>query len=121
MTDMHFTGAFHRSDTAAGARTPSASGDDFEERIAATGRQRAALQRRLDGAIADLGQARRRAATDLSNATLYGHQDLTQALLPFKDALEAALAVRTDDAAALREGLVLAARQLDAALARRKG
>lgn len=114
MTEMNCAGSFHPQD---GPRTAGG----IEERIAATGRRIAALQRQLDGAVEEVGHARRRATADLALAARYGHQDLALALLPFRDALEAALAVRTGDAAALREGLVLAGRQLDAALARRHG
>lgn len=92
---------------------------DVEERIAQAGARIAALQRELDAALAELVRARRRAETDCVAAATYGHAGLARALLPFRDALEAALAVRTGDAAALREGLVLADRQLAAALARR--
>ena len=92
---------------------------DVEERIAQAGNRIAVLQRELDAALAELVRARRRAEADCASAATYGHAGLARALLPFRDALEAALAVRTDDATALREGLVLADRQLAAALARR--
>lgn len=93
----------------------------IEERIAAAGQRIAALQRRLDAALDELARARRRAAHDLAQASRYGHQDLARALLPFRDALEAAAAVRTRDAVALKEGLELAHRQLTTALERRHG
>lgn len=98
---------------------PPARREGIEARIADTGSRIAALQRELDAALAELVRARRRAAADLAVAAAYGHEGLARALLPLRDALEAALAVKTDDVAALREGLVLAGRQLDAALARR--
>lgn len=90
----------------------------IEERIAAAGQRIAALQRRLDEALAELAHARRRAAVELAHAGRYGHEDLARALLPFRDAIEAAATVPTRDAAALREGLELAQRQLATALAR---
>lgn len=90
----------------------------IEERIAAAGQRIAALQRRLDEALAELAHARRRAAVELAHADCYGHEDLARALLPFRDAIEAAATVPTCDAAALREGLELAQRQLATALAR---
>lgn len=98
---------------------PPARQEGIEARIADTASRIAALQRELDAALAELVRARRRAAADLAVAAAYGHEGLARALLPLRDALEAALAVKTDDVAALREGLVLAGRQLDAALARR--
>lgn len=119
MTDMPCAGPFSRQSTAATPQPPSAGVGAIEERIAAAAQRIAALQRQLDGALAELGLARRRAATELALASRYGHRELALELLPFKDALEAALAVPTGDAAALREGLVLAGRRLDAALARR--
>jgi molecular chaperone GrpE (heat shock protein) len=91
----------------------------IEERIAAAGRRIAVFQRRLDEALAELAHARRRAAVDLAQAGRYGHEDLARALLPFRDAIEAAATVPTRDAAALREGVELAQRKLAAALARR--
>ncbi len=90
----------------------------IEERIAAAGQRIAALQRRLDQALADLRHARRRAAVELAQADRYGHADLARALLPLRDAIEAAASVPTRDAAALREGVELAQRQLAKALAR---
>jgi molecular chaperone GrpE (heat shock protein) len=96
------------------------AGRSIEERIAAAGRRIAALQRRLDEALADLAHARRRAAVDLAQAGRYGHEDLARALLPLRDAIEAAATVPTRDAAALREGVELAQRKLVAALARRQ-
>lgn len=90
----------------------------LEERIAAAGQRIAALQRRLDEALDELAHARRRAAVEVAQASRYGHDDLAKALLPFRDAIEAAATVPTRDAAALREGLELAYRQLAAALAR---
>lgn len=95
------------------------AGRSIEERISAAGRRIAALQRRLDEALAELASARRRAALDLAQAGRYGHEDLARELLPFRDALEAAATVPTRDAAALREGVELAQRRLVAALARR--
>jgi len=88
------------------------------ERIAAAGQRSAALRRQLDEALDDLAHARRRAAVELAHARRYGHADLARDLLPLRDAIEAAATVRTRDAAALREGLELAYRQLAAALAR---
>ncbi|MFC0250459.1 nucleotide exchange factor GrpE [Massilia consociata] len=98
---------------------PPTAQPGIEERIAETGLRIAALQRRLDGALADVRHARRRAAADLALASNYALADMARALLPFKDALEAALAVETTDVPALRRGLELAGRQLEAALARR--
>jgi molecular chaperone GrpE (heat shock protein) len=107
-------------DACADAVIPVQDGSqDIAQRIALAGNRIAALQRELDAALAELVRARRRAAADCAAAAAYGHEELARAVLPFRDALEAALAVRTDDVAALREGLVLADRQLAAALARR--
>ena len=97
---------------------PSALRQGLEARIAATGSRIAALQRQLEEALAEAGHARRRAAIELAQARSVGHRELALALLPFRDALEAALTIRTDDAPALRAGLELASRQLDAALER---
>jgi len=93
----------------------------IEERIAAAGRRIADLQRRLDTALAELAHARRRAGLELEAAGRYGHADLARSLLPLRDALDAAAQVETRDAAALREGLALAGRQLATALERRHG
>ena len=60
MTEMNCAGSFHPQDDADVKGAPSAHGGGIEERIAATGRRIAALQHQLDGAMAELGQARRR-------------------------------------------------------------
>ena len=98
--------------------TPLEPQHGLNERIAQAGRDIAALQCRLDEALAALGHARRRGAADLARAGDYALQDLARDLLPFRDALEATLAVETADVAALRQGLELARRQLAAALGR---
>ncbi|BDT59808.1 hypothetical protein MasN3_33020 [Massilia varians] len=78
----------------------------IEERIAAAGQRIAALQRRLDDALADLAQARRRAAAELAQAERCGRQDPAGGLLAL------------GDAAPLRESVELAQRQLAKAVAR---
>ncbi|WP_169728068.1 hypothetical protein [Massilia alkalitolerans] len=46
----------------------------IEERIAAAGQRIAALQRRLDEALAELAHTRGRAAAGLAQAERYGHE-----------------------------------------------
>ncbi|SFD22137.1 nucleotide exchange factor GrpE [Massilia yuzhufengensis] len=102
-------------------RMPPATPEGIEQGLARSGREIAALQERLDQAQAEVGHARRRAAADVALARSYALRDMALDLLPLRDALEAALAIRTADAAALRAGLELACRQFAAALARHAG
>ncbi len=74
------------------------------------------LHKQLQEAQSDVERARRRAAADAAIAYQFGATELATLLLPFKDALEAALAINTTDAQALKAGLELAAKQLDGAL-----
>lgn len=103
---------------AGGSAAPFPPPHAMQERIAQAGHDIATLQRRLAEALAALGQAQRRAAKDRAQAGTYALQEVARDLLPFRDALEAALAVQTADVSALRAGLELANRQLATALAR---
>lgn len=76
----------------------------------------AALQTAIRNAVAEADYARHRAEADLAHAYKYSIEAFAKDLLPFKDALEAALAVDTSDAPALRTGLELSLRLLAAAL-----
>ena len=61
---------------------------------------------------ADLENQRRRMLTELDNARRFANQRLLADLLPVCDGLEHGLAVDTDNAAALREGMQLTLRSL---------
>jgi molecular chaperone GrpE len=91
---------------------------DDARRLAALGEQVRELDERLTAAIAGMLYARRRAQEDCHHAHLYGITELARAILPFRDALETALAIDTQDVEALRTGLELAHRQLAAVLER---
>jgi molecular chaperone GrpE len=91
---------------------------DDARRLAALKEQMRELDERLTAAITDMVYARRRAQDDCRHADLYGIADLARAILPFRDALETALAIDTQDVQAMRAGLELAHRQLVAVLER---
>lgn len=76
------------------------------------------IETRLQHARAEADMARRRAEADIIAARKYAIADFAKDLLPFKDALETALALETRDAQAMRAGLSVALRQLLAACAR---
>lgn len=76
----------------------------------------AALETAIRSAVAEADHARHRAEADLARASRYGIEEFARDLLPFKDALEAALAVDTSDANALRTGLELSLKLLQTAL-----
>jgi molecular chaperone GrpE len=92
---------------------------DDARRLATLTEQMRELDARLNTAVADMVYARRRAQEDCQRERLYGIAGMARALLPFRDALETALAIDTHDVAALRAGLELAQRQLAAVLDRR--
>jgi len=85
-------------------------------RLAALQEEMRELDERLTAACTDMMYARRRAQDDCRHAQLYGIAELARAALPFRDALETALAVDTRDVQAMRTGLELAHRQLVAVL-----
>jgi molecular chaperone GrpE len=73
-----------------------------------------ALHHTVRSAVADVEYARQRAQADLAHAYKFGIEGFARALLPFKDALEMALMVETKDVDALKVGLELSLRQLQA-------
>jgi len=87
-----------------------------EDRLARIHAQIDALHLAVEAAVADAEYARQRAQADLVHASKFGIEGLAKALLPFKDALDMALAVETNDAAAMKAGLELSLRQLQGAL-----
>lgn len=66
-------------------------------------------------ALADAENARKRAQNDIASAHKYGVERLAEALVPVMDSLQAALADETSDRAALRSGVEITAKQLQAA------
>ena len=87
-------------------------------RLAALNEQIRALDERLTAAITDMMYARRRAQEDCHHEHLYAITGLARDILPFRDALETALAIDTHDVEAMRTGLELAYRQLAVVLER---
>ena len=66
-------------------------------------------------ALADAENARKRAQADIANAHKYGVERIAEALVPVMDSLQAALADESSDPAALRGGVEITAKQLQAA------
>jgi len=66
-------------------------------------------------ALADAENARKRAQADIANAHKYGVERIAEALVPVMDSLQAALADESSDPAALRSGVEITAKQLQAA------
>lgn len=100
------------------AEEPMDVTDERRRRLAELRAQIKELDARLTVAIRDMMHARRRAEEDCHHERVYGIAELARAILPFKDALETALAIDTEDVPAMRAGLELAHRQLVAVLGR---
>jgi len=66
-------------------------------------------------AMADAENARKRAQADVQAAHKFAVERMAESLLPVMDSLEAALAAAVDSPQALRDGLELTLRQLEAA------
>jgi molecular chaperone GrpE len=66
-------------------------------------------------AVAEAENIRKRAQADVAAAHKFGVERFAEGLLPVMDSLEAALAVAADSPQALRDGLELTLRQLQAA------
>lgn len=66
-------------------------------------------------AVAEAENIRKRAQADVAAAHKYGVERLAEGLLPVMDSLEAALGAAADSPPALRDGLELTLRQLNAA------
>jgi molecular chaperone GrpE len=66
-------------------------------------------------AIADADNARKRARVDIEAAHKFGAERLAESLLPVMDSLEAALATSQDATPALRDGIEITLKQLQAA------
>lgn len=103
---------FHESHS---MRSDDASRISMEHRLEQVNERLAALQAAIHAAVADSRYARQRAEADLAQVHRFGIESFARSLLPFKDALEAAHAVDTNDVHALRTGLELSLRQLQAA------
>ena len=76
------------------------------------------IELQLQRARSELALVRDRADAGIAAARRYAIADFARDVLPFRDALETALAVETDDVSAMRSGLSIALRQLQAAIAR---
>ncbi len=89
---------------------------DCENRISP---REAELEKKLAQARAEVESVQRRVQDEVERARKYAIEPLVREVLHVKDALETAHGMRTDDSAALRAGLELCLRRLDAALVRR--
>ncbi|MGH8686885.1 MAG: nucleotide exchange factor GrpE [Burkholderiales bacterium] len=69
-------------------------------------------------ALADADNARKRAQAEVAQARKFGAERLVEDLVPVMDSLDAALGQAAGDAAALRSGVELTRRQLQAAFER---
>ncbi|HET7634344.1 MAG TPA: nucleotide exchange factor GrpE [Burkholderiales bacterium] len=112
-------------------RTPAAAGADEATRAAA-GHADAALQERLKQAeqavqehreawlraVAEADNIRKRTRAEASNAQRFAIESFAKELLAVRDSLEAALAADNTTVEALKNGVELTLRQLDAAFSR---
>ncbi|QJR14697.1 nucleotide exchange factor GrpE [Usitatibacter palustris] len=98
----------------AGATAPNAQPDPLAEALAEAARLREEWLR----AKAETENVRRRGQEDVSKAHKFGVEGMASALLGVKDGLEAALTVESSSLEAVRQGVELTARQLDAVFER---
>jgi molecular chaperone GrpE len=91
------------------------SGGNAVSRLAEIEALAASRQQALQSALADVAFARKRAQTDLASASKFSIESFARSLLPFKDALEVALALQTKDVKAFHAGLELTLTQLKTA------
>jgi molecular chaperone GrpE len=89
---------------------------DITVRLQALEVQAAELEQALASARDELEHVRRRAREDLARAGKFAIEGLARSLLPFKDSLETALRVDTQDVESVRTGIEMMLRQLQAAL-----
>ena len=103
----------------AGATTPSAeAAPDVATLLAAAEAKAAETFELYVRAKAETDNVRRRAQEDVSKAHKFAIEGFAEALLPVRDALEAALADQSGDVAKFREGVELTLRQLASAFER---
>lgn len=88
----------------------------LEQRLEQVNERLASLQMAVRTAVADVQYAKQRAEADLAHAYKFGIEGFAKALLPFKDALETALSVETNDVNALKAGLELSLKLLHMSL-----
>ena len=115
------------ADTAAAAMTQEAAGADAatapatppgptpEERITALETGLAKAKEDFLRAKAETENVRRRAQDDIAKAHKYSVENFAEALVPVKDSLDAALADTSSSVEALRNGVELTLKQLQAA------
>lgn len=78
----------------------------------------AQLSEAMQRAAAEVGNTRRRTQEEISRAHKYAIEGFAQSVLPVKDSLETALQVQTPSVDALKEGVAITLKQLDAAFAK---
>jgi molecular chaperone GrpE len=89
--------------------------ESLEQRLQAAEQQLALEHEQLLRALAETENVRRRAQNDIANAHKYGVEKMVNALLPVRDSLEAALSSAGGADDAIRNGVELTLKQLDAA------
>lgn len=88
------------------------SGDKAVPLVGELEARAADLQQVLQSALADVAFARHRAQIDVASKSKFAIESFAKSLLPLKDALEAALALQTEDLMAFHAGMELALEQL---------
>ena len=99
--------------------TPASAEEKTLDRLLAEAEARIEEQRDSHlRAVADAENARKRAQADVAAAHKFGVERFAEGLLPVMDSLEAALAAATDAPQALRDGLEVTLKQLQASFQR---
>jgi len=92
----------------------------LEERLAAAEAKAAEMQDAFLRAKADTENIRRRAQEDIAKAHKFAIENFAEALVPVKDSLEMALKLDTPSVDALKEGVEMTLKQLNAAFDRNR-
>ncbi|GAB3539298.1 nucleotide exchange factor GrpE [Noviherbaspirillum agri] len=92
----------------------------LEERLAAAEAKAAEMQDAFLRAKADTENIRRRAQEDVAKAHKFAIENFAEALVPVKDSLEMALKLDTPSVEALKEGVEMTLKQLNAAFDRNR-
>lgn len=102
----------------AGPQVPVPAEPGVAEQLKIARESAAQLSEAMQRAAAEVGNTRRRTQEEISRAHKYAIEGFAEAVLPVKDSLETALQVQTPSVDALKEGVAITLKQLDAAFAK---
>lgn len=108
----------HRSGANGAAQVPVPAEPGLAEQLAIAKASEHELAQAMRQAAIEVGNTRRRVNEEMNRAHKYAIEGFAEAVLPVKDSLETALQIQTPSVDALKEGMAITLKQLDAAFAR---